>query len=152
MTSGKSTTQSASQNLQNEHRELMQQLSELDQALESLICYAEVYADLAGLRRAQDTARGLAGRLAEHFLLEEQGIFVAVRQLGSDSAAFAGEMERQHREIDARIAAFRKMADSFIDAPDLQQSIGDLQDAGKALAQFMAAHMGAEERKYALLA
>jgi iron-sulfur cluster repair protein YtfE (RIC family) len=140
-----------SAHLKSDHRELMQQLSELDQALESLICYSEVYADLAGVQRAMDTARWLAGRLPDHFVREEQGIFATIAKLGPDSAAFAQEMRGQHTEIGQRIDSFRKAAESFIDAPDLQQSIGELKDAGKALASLMAAHMGAEERKYALL-
>jgi len=151
MTDTRSTIQHDSENLQNDHRELMQGLAELDQALESLICYSEVYADLAGVQRAQDTARRLAGRLPEHFVREEQGVFAAIALMGPDSAAFAQEMRRQHTEIGTRIDAFCKAAESFIDAPDLQQSIGELKDAGRGLADFMAAHMGAEERRYALL-
>jgi hypothetical protein len=37
------------------------------------------------------------------------------------------------------------------DPSDLQQLICDLKEEGKALATFMATHMGAEERKYAVL-
>jgi len=126
-------------------------LAELDRALEGLICYSEVYADLAGVQCAQETARWLAGRLADHFLKEETGVFAALSQLGSEHDVFARKMQREHREISLRVESFRKAAESFVEAIDLQQSIGDLQDAGKSLSSFMAAHMGAEEQRYTRL-
>jgi iron-sulfur cluster repair protein YtfE (RIC family) len=149
MVEATNTWQQDSQGLYSEHRELIERLAELDRALEGLICYSEVYADLAGVQRARETAQWLTGRLAEHFLREEQGVFAALRQLGPEDDAFAREMQRQHREIDLQMESFRKAAESFVEAVDLQQSIGELQVAGKSLGAFMAAHMGAEERKYA---
>ena len=60
-------------------------------------------------------------------------------------------MKRQHKEIHTRVEAFRKLADSFQRATDLQQCVWDLQEQGKALAGLMTAHLEAEETKYATL-
>ena len=137
--------------LMGDHEEVIRKLSELDTALESLVCYSEVYADLAGVQQAQSMATWLAGHLPEHFTQEERGVLAEISRLGPEFAAFSREMKRQHKEIAARVEAFRQVAHTFQEARDLQQSISDLKEAGKALATFMAAHMGAEEKKYATL-
>jgi hypothetical protein len=151
MAGANTTFKKASQEMQTEHQELMQKLSELDHALECLICYSEVFADLAGVQQAHTTARWMAGWLPTHFLREEQGILNGMSRLGPEFATFAREMKRQHKEIATRLEGFRKKADGFTSATDLQQSIEELKEEGKALASFVAAHMGAEERKYATL-
>ncbi len=137
--------------LTGEHQEMMRKLAELDAALESLICYSEVYADLAGVQHAQSMAKWLVQQLPEHFQEEERGILAEIARLGPEFAAFSREMKRQHQQIDDRVKAFCQAANTFQDAADLQQCISDLKEAGKSLATFMATHMGAEERKYASL-
>lgn len=140
-----------SESLQGEHHEVRRRLAELDHALEGLICYSEVYADFAGVQCAKETAAWLASQMPGHFLCEEQGLFAAFSEMGPESAAFARDMLQQHRVIKTRVECFCKAAESFVDAVDLQQSIVELKDAGKALAEIMDTHMGAEERKYAQL-
>jgi hypothetical protein len=149
MASAKVAWVKTSEGLKSEHTEMMSRLSELDAALESLLCYSEVYADLAGVGPAQEMAKWLAARLPDHFMREENGILAEIGRMGPDSAAFEHEMKRQHQEIRKHLESFRKAADAFQTAEDLQQSISDLKEEGKALSSFMAAHMGAEERKYA---
>jgi len=149
MASAKMAWDKTSEELKGEHAEMMGRLSELDAALESLLCYSEVYADLAGVGPAQEMAKWLAGRLPDHFIREEQGILAEIGRMGPEFKAFEREMKRQHKEIRQHLETFRQAANSFQTAADLQQSISDLKEEGKALSSFMAAHMGAEERKYA---
>lgn len=151
MPSTKATFQQMSDNLLSEHQELLQGLAELDRALEGVICHSEVYADLSGVQTALETVRRMTDGLRAHFVEEEQGIFARINRLGPESAEFAREMKRQHKEINERVESFCKVADSFKEAADLQQSVWDLKEAGKTLAGFMTTHMGAEERKYATL-
>ncbi|MGA3211422.1 MAG: hemerythrin domain-containing protein [Terriglobales bacterium] len=141
-----------SRKVHEEHIELLQRLSELDHALDSLVCYAEVYADLAGVQVVHDAANWLSEKLPAHFRLEEEGILASISHQGSRGAAFAREMKRQHNEIRTRLAAFRALADAFAESADLQQSLIQLQTQGRAFADFAAAHMGTEERKYAAFA
>jgi iron-sulfur cluster repair protein YtfE (RIC family) len=103
------------------------------------------------VQSARETVQWLAGWLPTHLTHEEQGILAGIRALGPDLAAFAREMKHQHKEIHTRLDSLRHVVDNFNDASDLQQSICDLKEEGKALATFMATHMGAEERKYATL-
>ena len=68
MAGANTTFKKASQEMQTEHQELMHKLPELDHALECLICYSEVFADLADVQQAHTTARWMAGWLPTHFL------------------------------------------------------------------------------------
>ena len=88
MAGAKTTFKKASQEMQTDHQELMQKLSELDRALECLICYSEVFADLAGVQQAH-AARWIAGWLPTHFLREEQGILNSMSCMGPEFATFA---------------------------------------------------------------
>jgi iron-sulfur cluster repair protein YtfE (RIC family) len=136
-------------NIQSEHQELMQRLSELDTALDELVCYSEVYANLSGAGRVQQTGQWLAGWLPTHFVREEDSPFPAAAKLGPAMAAFTCVMKLQHKEIGTRLQAFCEVADQLETTSDIEQSITALKDQGKELTNFVAAHMGAEERKLA---
>jgi len=151
MASPKMAFEKTSNELKSEHAEMIRRLTQLDAALESLICYEEVFADLAGVGPAQEMARWLAVRLPDHFLREETGILAAISRRGPQDAVFSQEMKRQHQEIARHLEAFRRAADAFQTADDLQQSVRDLKEEGRALSRFMTAHMCAEEHKYSTL-
>ncbi len=151
MASAKVALSKASEAIQHEHEELMQRLSNLDRALESITCYSEVYADLSGVQCAIETGNWLASWLPAHFLREEETALASVARRGPEMAAFVREIKREHQEIGKRVAAFCKMSEAMASAADIQQSICDLKQNGKDLASFMAAHMGAEERKLSSL-
>ncbi len=136
-----------SEMIQHEHQELLRRLADLDSALEAMVCYSEVYANLASCEDVIKTGRWLSGWLPPHFVREEEGVLKALARLGPDMAKFAAEMKRQHREIGERVQKFCQIATGLEQAADLQDSICGLKQAGKELTTFMAAHMGAEERK-----
>ena len=99
-----------SEAIQHEHQELLQRLADLDSALEALVCYSEVYANLASCADVVKTGRWLSGWLPEHFVREEEGVLKALAKLGPDMAKFAGEMKHQHREIAERVRKFCQIA------------------------------------------
>ncbi len=149
MGSAKQSFAAQSASISCEHEQLMGRLSELDSALDSLVCYSEVYADLAGARHVVDTGRWLAGWLPEHFVREEETVLASVARLGPEYAAFTREMKRQHKEIATRLQNFCHVADDLERTSDVEESICELKEQGKKLTSTMAAHMGAEERKLA---
>jgi FtsZ-binding cell division protein ZapB len=151
MAVAKRALEKGTEELRGEHAEMLSRLADLDRALESLVCFADFYADLSAVAPAQELAFWLAPRLAEHFASEEHGILAQIGQKGPEAATFTREMKRQHQEIREHLEAFLRAANAFQTAADLQQSISDLKEEGKALSSFMAAHMGAEEREYAAL-
>ncbi len=149
MASAKPALAMASDTMQQEHGELMQRLQKLDQALDALVCYSEVYADLSVCADLMREGRWLCGWLPGHFVREEETLLAALARLGPEYAAFVREMKRQHQEIGKGAAAFSAAAGRLEASDDLQQSICDLKEEGKRLTSTMAAHMGAEERKLA---
>src|SRR5512146_1515682 len=97
-------------NIQSDHQELMQRLSELDTALDQLVCYSEVYANLAGAGRVQQTGKWLAGWLPAHFVYEEASWFAAAAKLGPEMAAFTRDLKQQHKDIGTRVQVFCELA------------------------------------------
>jgi hemerythrin HHE cation binding domain-containing protein len=148
MASANQTFQKHSEAISVEHQELMQRLQQLDSSLDKLVCYAEVYADLASSADVVQTGRWLAGWVPEHFAREEQTVLASVARLGPEFAAFSREMKQQHKEISVRLESFCRVANHLEDAADLEQTICKLKEQGKSLTTFMATHMGAEERKF----
>lgn len=134
-------------NIQSEHQELMQRLSELDRALDDLVCNSEVYANLAGAARVQQTGNWLAGWLPAHFVHEEELLFAAAAKLGPQMAAVTANLKQQHKEIGARVQVFCGLANGLETTVDIEESVTALKDQGKELLNFMAAHMGAEEHR-----
>jgi hypothetical protein len=130
-----------------EHEFLMQQLAALDSALDELVCYAEVFADLGSAARVCRCGRELALALPRHFAHEEAAILEPVSKLNSELAVFTEEMKRQHRVFQAQFEALRQVMDGLEDAPDLEAAICALKEKGQEFTHGLASHMGAEERR-----
>ncbi|MFB3815324.1 MAG: hemerythrin domain-containing protein [Terriglobales bacterium] len=151
MASAEPAVSKVSEDVQHEHQQLIERLQKLDRALDALVCYSEVYADLGSSAEIVQQGRWLAGWLPGHFVREEETMLAPLARLGPDFAAFAREMKLQHQEIGRGVEAFCRAASRLRRAEDLQQSICDLKDQGKRLTSTMAAHLGAEERKFAAI-
>ncbi|MFB3917012.1 MAG: hemerythrin domain-containing protein [Terriglobales bacterium] len=135
--------------IQNEHRQLMRRLSELDAALEGLACYSEVYANLASAPQIQAASQWLSEWLPSHFLREENTLFTHLAALGPEAAAFTRDMKRQHEEIGRRLQAFSAEAEQLRQSQDLEQSVVALKQFGADLTSFIAKHMKAEDKRFA---
>jgi hypothetical protein len=140
---------SESESIKSEHQEMMNRLSELDQALEAVVCYSEVYANLAASEEALTLGRWIARHLPEHFGREEKTVLARMAKLGSDYAVFAKEMKRQHEEMRTRVDEFCRLVHELENTNDIEQCVCRLKDVGRELSHFMAIHMGAEESKLA---
>ena len=87
-----------------EHEELTAQLDQLDTALEQIVCYSEVFTDLATANR--QTARGksaVADYLPKHYAHEETTVLETIARMSPELASFAREMKRQHERMRARL-------------------------------------------------
>lgn len=134
-----------------EHELLLGQLHELESALNGLICYAEVYADLGTAAQVYQSGRRLQASVPRHFQHEEQSVLDAVAALGPDWSAFCKEMKRQHQQLCGKLKDFCAAMDELEDAQDLEESIADLKQKGEEFSRQMASHMGAEERRLEIL-
>jgi len=142
------TIQAETRMVQREHQVLMNELTELQGALDALVCYSEVYANLASTDQVYRCGRRLLQWLPGHFKHEEATVLADIEKLGPEQASFSIEMKSQHRNLRGRLEGFCRAIEEFEDSQDLGAAIDDLKDKGLVFSQELAAHMGAEERKF----
>lgn len=131
-----------------EHQLLMSELDELQTALNSLICYSEVYANLAGTEQVYRCGRHLIEWLPGHFDNEEATVLADIEKRSPELAAFSREMKNQHKTLRGRLELFCRAIEDFEDSEDLGAAIDELKSRGQQFTRELAAHMGAEERKF----
>ena len=134
-----------------EHEALRGELKALEAALAEVVCYAEVYANLAGAGRVCECGRGLLHHVPGHFAQEETTLLAEVARVSAAAQAFVEEMKRQHVELQTQLEEFGTVIEQFPGAADLEEAVCRLKQKGEEFSRRMAAHMAAEERKVALL-
>jgi len=135
--------------LHREHEELMGQLDQLDAALEQIVCYTEVLADLAMANQAAARGRWMAEWLPRHYDHEETTVLEAIAKMSPELASFAREMKRQHNEMRLRLESFREHIAHIGERRDLEAAVAELKREGKDLTRMMRLHMAAEDKKFA---
>jgi hypothetical protein len=143
-----SSFQTETEIVHREHRVLMGELDDLQAALDSLVCYSEVYANLAGTEQVYRCGRHLLEWLPGHFDNEESTVLTDMQRISPELAAFAREMKNQHKSLRGRLELFCRAIEDFEDSEDLGEAIDELKSRGREFARELAAHMGAEERKF----
>ncbi len=131
-----------------EHQVLMGELDDLQAALDSLICHSEVYANLAGTEQVYRCGRHLIEWLPGHFDNEEATVLAEIETRSPELAAFSCEMKNQHNTLRGRLELFCRAIEDFEDSEDLGEAVEELKSRGQEFARELAAHMGAEERKF----
>ena len=131
-----------------EHQILMGELDELQVALESLVCYSEVYANLAGTEQVYRCGRHLIEWVPGHFDNEEATVLTEFEKISPELAAFSREMKNQHKSLRGHLELFCRAIEDFEDSEDLSGAIDELKSRGQEFTRELAAHMGAEERKF----
>ena len=139
---------SDSELIHHEHRALSSELSALEFALDSLICYSEVFTDLAARERVYRCARHLARTLPEHCENEEATVLAEIARLSPELGKFAEEMKRQHRDLQQKLTRFCLLIDQVEGSSDIEQAVYEVKERGLEFARSLAAHMEREERKF----
>jgi len=134
-----------------EHEELTAQLDRLDDAVEQIVCYAEVFSDLATANQAMSGGRWLADWLPRHYAHEETTVLEMIAKLSPELASFAREMQRQHAEMRVRLELFRDHLEHLNETRDMEAAVRELKLEGSQLTRMMRLHMAAEEKKFATL-
>jgi galactokinase len=132
---------------QHEHEVLRNQLRNLDTALDGLVCYSEVFADLGSANEVYRWGNQIRRGFPDHVLHEERSVLDVVAAQDPDWQTFAQEMKRQHRDLLHQLETFCESMDELEDSPDLEQCIAELKTRGQEFARQLAGHMSAEERK-----
>ncbi len=132
-----------------EHDELMAQLDRLDAALEQIVCYSEVFSDLATANQATSSGKWIAEWLPKHYAHEETTVLQTIARMSPELASFAREMKRQHTEMRIRLENLRDHIAHLGENRDLEAAVAELKQEGRDLTHMMRLHMAAEEKKFA---
>jgi hypothetical protein len=143
---------SDSQLIHHEHRALSSELAALEFALDSLICYSEVFTNLAATERVYRCGCHLARTLPVHFENEEATVLAEIGRLSPELNEFSEEMKRQHRELRQQLTRFCLLVDQVEGSSDIEGAVSEVKEHGLQFARALAAHMDAEERKFASIA
>ena len=111
-----------------EHEELVAQLDRLDAALEQIVCYSEIFSDLATANQATGSGKWIAEWLPKHQAHEETTLLQTIARMSPELASFAREMKRQHTEMRMRLENLRDQQTEFAIAQH-----GDLEKQAAAL-------------------
>ena len=132
-----------------EHEELLAQLKRLDEALDQIVCYSEIFTDLATANQLVSEGRWVAEWLPKHYAHEEKTVLETIAQMSPELESFAREMKRQHNEIRFRLERFREHLEHLSENRDLEAAVLELKADGKDLTRLMRLHMAVEEKKFA---
>jgi len=132
-----------------EHDELMAQLDQLDAALDQIVCYTEVFADLAMANQATAHGKWIAEWLPRHHAHEETTVLEMMARMSPELASFTREMKRQHAEMRVRLETLRDRIAQIGQQGELEAAVEELKREGKDLTQMIRLHMAAEDRKFA---
>lgn len=132
-----------------EHEELVAQLDQMDSALEQMVCYAEVFTDLATANQAMSRGQWMAEWLPRHYEHEETTVLETIARMSPELASFAREMKRQHNEMRVRLESFRDLLEHLSESEDLESAVIQTKKQGRELTRMMRLHLSAEEKKFA---
>ena len=137
--------------LHREHEELMGRLDQLDSALEQIVCYSEIFTDLATANQAASSGKWMAEWLPRHYAREETTVLETIARMSPELASFAREMKHQHKELRLRLENFRELISHPHEASDLELAVAELKRQGKDFTRLMRLHMSAEDQKFGSL-
>jgi hypothetical protein len=132
-----------------EHEELLAQLDQLDAALEQMVCYAEIFTDLATANQALSRGKWMAEWLPRHYAHEETTVLETIAKMSPELASFAREMKRQHNEMRVRLESFRDRIEHLSETRELEDAVNQLKKDGTDLTRMIRLHIAAEEKKFA---
>ena len=134
-----------------EHEELVAQLDQMDAALEQIVCYSEIFTDLATANQALSRGKWMAEWLPRHYEHEETTVLATIAKMSPELASFAREMKRQHNEMRVRLESFRDRMEHLSETSDLEDAVNQIKKDGTNLTRMMRLHLAVEEKKFASL-
>jgi hemerythrin-like domain-containing protein len=136
-----------SERIHNEHQFIGHVLSKLDSALDHLVCYSEVYANLASAEDVRLYGRQLAEQFPGHCRREEAVLLNPVSQVSPELREFCNQMRLEHQDLIVRLATFRDALDAFDKADGLYEAVCQLKEVGKDLITDVRRHVETEEHE-----
>jgi iron-sulfur cluster repair protein YtfE (RIC family) len=134
-----------------EHEHLMDELTDLDSALDEIDFDSAPVPRLAGVEDASRIVRDLLAELPQHFANEEATVLPAIATVNPILSAFSSEMTRQHHEIWKALNLVAAELRHLKSSDDLAEDIVRVQGHIDKLCRALITHMKAEEHMYVVL-
>lgn len=136
---------SESERVHHDHATTLNELTELELALERLDCHSEVYKDLRAVEKVQEVCLRLASELPDHCRREEAMVHMTVAEVSTELAEFAGEMRMQHAALISRLNALCVALDELPNSFNLARAVEEVRNHGLELVREMRRHISTEE-------
>ena len=137
-----------SQRIHNEHQAMEHLLVKLDAGLDRLVCYSEVYANLATAGEVATLGRQLVGEFSDHCQREEVSLLNPVSEVSPELREFCSQKKLEHQALRMRLDVFRHALEDFeSEACDLYEAICHLKDLGQDLTRELRRHVDSEEQE-----
>lgn len=136
---------SETERIHHDHEKILNELSELEMALQRLDFGPDILSDQRKVRKVQEVCQRLAGELPEHCRREEAMLYDTVSGVSTELAEFAKQMHLQHLEIIALLNAFCVTLDDLPNSFDLTAAVTAMRSQGLELIQAIRGHINCEE-------
>ncbi|MBI3664082.1 MAG: hemerythrin domain-containing protein [Acidobacteria bacterium] len=136
-----------SERIHHEHQDMLNELAELDLALEHMGFGPASTSDPCSVIKVKSVSQALARQLPEHCMREEVKLYDTVAEVSSELAEFTREMKRQHVELFGQLNAFCVALDELPNAVDLDAAVAQLKDQGLEVSRALRRHITAEEHE-----
>jgi hypothetical protein len=134
-----------SMRIHEDHERILEELDELDAALQHLVCYSGKVVDAGARERARLLAQRLTAELPEHCVREEMCVLDKVASVSPELREFVEQMKAQHSELMAELISFCQLLADLDDSIDLNTAVESLRTQGHQLTNSWRAHMTLEE-------
>jgi hemerythrin-like domain-containing protein len=139
------TFRADSRRIHEDHEMILQELDELDAALEQLSAFSDGATDPGTLERIRLYSQRLMAQLPEHCVREEFGLLDTVATVSAELQEFARQMKVQHGELMSKLYGFCQSVADLEDALDPDAATENLMAQGRDFSRAMRAHMTLEE-------
>ena len=136
---------SVSSRIHTDHETLINELNELDGALDDLADCSALFAYRAAAERVCRCGQRLSQIVPEHFFREETLLLDTVAKVSPELAEFAREMRTQHVTLRGRLSEFCAAVQNLESPADRAQAVNAATESGRTLASELSSHVVLEE-------
>jgi hypothetical protein len=136
-----------SQLIHQEHAVILEELFELERALDRVAFNSDRLADPRAAEQVRQIGQRLAGQLPEHCRREEDKLHRTVADVSVELCNFCRRMREEHQVLLAELELFLQSLDDLGSSADREAAVTHLKEYGRKLAHDVRYHIEAEEHE-----
>jgi len=136
---------SVSNRIHSEHEAVINELNELEGALDDLAGCSARFAHRAAVERVSRSGQRLSQMLPEHFIREETSLLDTVARVSPELEDFGREMRAQHHTLRGRLAEFCVALQKLENPAAAGEAVNAVTESGGTLATELREHVLLEE-------